>query len=280
VSTHAATSMRRYGYRAGAALPLLAAAAVMTAGLGLQGPLRAVVELPLALVLPGAAILAAARGSRPARPASDIGLAVVFSFAAWILITLVCFIFNQTLTTTAYIVAADALVAASAAVCLRRRTPVATLVGAGASRGRITQLVLFALTAGICIGVIAIGTRSGPAPQPYTQLTLVGQWANLKSSVAVTPGAKVAVPVSVSNHTGAPQTYLVVPTMRGADWSTRTVELLPGATWRGEVQGTVPRGGCLHRLLVEVRESSVAAPIGNVTVWFQNGTTLPKKCTP
>jgi hypothetical protein len=156
----------------------------------------------------------------------------------------------------------------------------ATLVGAGTSRRRITQLVLFALTAGICIGVIAIGTRSGPAPQPYTQLTLVGQWANLKSSVAVTPGAKVAVPVSVSNHTDAPQTYLVVPTMRGADWATRTVELLPGATWRGEVQGTVPRGGCLHRLLVEVRESSVAAPIGNVTVWFQNGTTLPKKCTP
>ena len=59
----------------GAALPLLAGAAVMTAGLALDGPLRAAIELPLALLLPGASILAAARGSRPARPASDVGLA-------------------------------------------------------------------------------------------------------------------------------------------------------------------------------------------------------------
>ena len=83
----------------------------MTAGLALDGPLRAAVELPLALLLPGAAVLAAARGARPARPASDAGLAVVLSFAVWILIALGCYIAAQPLTTAAIIVGADLVIA-------------------------------------------------------------------------------------------------------------------------------------------------------------------------
>jgi hypothetical protein len=276
---------RRLGYRGGAALPLLTGAAAMTAGLALDGPLRAAVELPLALLLPGTSVLAAARGDRPARPASDVGLALVFSFAAWIVIALVCFVIAQPFTTAAVIVGADLIVVAAAAVCLARGTPLTTIAGSGAARMPAGQLLIYALAIVSVIGVVAFATRSSPAPAPhsqqYTEIALAGRWADVRSTVAVIGGARpVSVEISVANHTHAPKTYKVVPVMRGSSWGIRSFELAPGSSWRGLVSGRVPEGGCLHRLLVRVRESGATKAIGSVTLWFQNGRKLPRKCRP
>jgi hypothetical protein len=280
MSTQSLAFRRRLGYRAGAALPLLAGAAAMTAGLALHGPVRAVVELPLALFLPGASVIAALRGARPARPATDAGLAVVVSFAVWIVISLASFALAQPLTTTAFIVGADLVVCASAAVCAVRRTPLTTLVGTDARRAPVIQLLLVAAVAGACCAAVALGSSDTRPPAPYSEVALAGQWAAVGSAVSVTPGAHVAVDVAVSNHTGAPKIYEVVPEMAGARWSARSFELAPGTSWRGTVNGVVTRGGCLHRLLVSVREDGAAAPVGSVTLWFQNGPRLPKKCRP
>lgn len=274
---------RRLGYRGGAALPLLAGAGAMTAGLALEGPLRAAVELPLALLLPGAAILVAARGARPARPASDVGLALVLSFATWMAIALGCHILQQLYTTTAVIVGADLVVVACAAICLLRGTPLTTLTGSAAGRVPGAQLLAYALAVVAVIGIVAVATRSGPPPAPYagpyTEIALAGPWASVRSAVAVTGGSgPVSVELSVANHTDSVKTYEVVPVMRGSRWEPQTFALEPGASWRGVVRGTVPAGGCLHRLLVTVGEAGASKTTGSVTLWFQNGKKLSGKC--
>lgn len=284
MSTPAMSLTRRHGYRGGAALPLLAGAALMTAGLAVDGPLRGAIELPLALLLPGASVLAAARGRRPARPATDVGLAVVLSFAAWILIALTCYVLAQPFTTAAVIIGANLIVLVSAAACVAQAAPLSTLVGTTVGRVPTMQLLTFALAILAVVGIVAGATRelSAPEPhtQPYTEVALAGNWAGVQSSVAV-KGSKprVSVEISVANHTHAPRTYRVVPAMRDARWGTQTFELAAGEKWRGSVSGTIPKGGCLHRLLVSVHETGAPAPVGSVTLWFQNGTKLPGRCT-
>jgi hypothetical protein len=285
MSSPAMALTRRFGYRGGAALPLLACAAIMTAGLALTGPLRAAIELPLALLLPGASVLAAARGSRPARPTSDVGLAVVLSFAVWILIAMTCYVVSQAFTTTAVIVGADLIVVASAAVCIARGAPLATLAGSAAGRMPVAQLLAFALAVLAVVAIVAGATRElnspEPSTQPYTEIALAGQWAGVQSVVSVKGGtAAVSVELAVANHTPSVKSYRLVPAMRAAHWGTRTFELAPGESWRGRVTGTIPKGGCLHRLLVSVHEAAARTPVGSVTLWFQNGTKLPGRCTP
>jgi len=252
----------------------------MTAALALDGPLRAVVELPLVLLLPGTSILAALRGVGPARPASDVGLAVVLSFAAWILISLAAFAVGQPLTTTVFIVGSNVVVGVSAVICAVRRAPLTTIVGSDARRGQVALVLLAAVAVAGCCAAVAIGASDTRAPSPYSEVALAGQWAGVSSVVSVTRGAPVSVDLVVANHTSGTRSYTVVPAMSGARWTVRTVRLDPGMTWRGSVRGTVPVGGCLHRLLVTVNESGAAAPVGTVTLWFQNGTRLPKACRP
>ena len=179
MSTPAMSLTRRHGYRGGAALPLLACAALMTAGLAVDGPLRAAIELPLALLLPGASVLAAARGRRPARPATDVGLAVVLSFAAWILIALTCYVLAQPFTTAAVIIGANLIVLVSAAACVAQAAPLSTLVGTTVGRVPAMQLLTFALAILAVVGIVAGATRelSAPEPhtQPYTEVALAGQ---------------------------------------------------------------------------------------------------------
>jgi hypothetical protein len=285
VSSAALAITRRIGYRGGAALPLLFGAAAMTAGLALDGPLRAAVELPLALLLPGTSILAAARGDRPARPASDVGLALVFSFAAWILIALTCFVIAQPFTTTAVIAGADVIIVGAAVVCLARGTPLTTLAGSAATRVPAAQLLVYALAVIAVIGIVGFASRETPEPAPYqqqyTEIALAGRWADVRSAIAVIDGAgPVSVEISVANHTHTAKTYEIAPVMRDAGWGVRTIELAAGSSWRGLVSGRVPKGGCLHRLLVTVRPTDAATPVGSVTLWFQNGRKLPKKCRP
>ena len=251
MSTPAMTLTRRLGYRGGAALPLLACAARHDGGARrCDGPLRAAIELPLALLLPGASILAAARGRRPARPATDVGLAVVLSFAAWILIALTCYVLAQPFTTTAVIVGADLIVVASAAVCLARAAPLATLVGTTAGRVPAVQLP------DLC------------ARRPRGRRDRGGRHARAQRAGAVHPAVHrgrprralggrpivgrghgrappVSVEISVANHTHAPKTYRLVPAMRDARWGTQTFELAAGdelarPRQRDDPEGRVP----------------------------------------
>ena len=266
--------------RWGAAVALLVAGAIMNAALQLDGPARVAIELPLALVLPGAAVIAAARGSRPARPASDIGLAIVLSFATWIFVALVCFVFEQPLTTTAFVMGCNAVVLAAAVVCAVRAVPLSTLAGVPSGRDQRLRFVLFVLAFGACGATVAFGARVAPAPAPYSELALAGRWAHVASSVAVRPGKPVDVDIAVSNHTAATRTYVVTSKMQGATWKPRSFLLAPGATWRGQVSGLVPRGGCLHRLSVALGDPATESVVGTLTVWLQNGMQLPARCTP
>jgi hypothetical protein len=252
----------------------------MTAGLSLHAPLRAIIELPLAFVLPGASVIVAVRGSRPARPATDVGLAIVVSCAVWMLIALTCFVLRQPLTTAAFMVGIDLIVAAAAAVCVARAVPLTALTGITAARSQGVRLLLFVLAVAACGGTVALGARVVPAPAPYSEIALAGQWADLASSVAVRPGTPAAVEVRVANHTAGRQSYSIVPTMRGTRWPAQSFSLAAGESWDGHVRGIVPPGGCLHRLSIVLRQTGVRSKVGSVTVWLQNGTKLLPGCTP
>jgi hypothetical protein len=280
MSTALYVSARTAGSRLGAAGVLLLGAALMNAGLLLAGPARAAIELPLAMVLPGAGVIAAARGSRPARPASDIGLAIVLSFAVWISVALACFVLRQRLTTAAFVVGGDLVMLASIATCVVRAAPLSTLVGAASTRDQRLRFALFALAAAGCGGTVALGAYAAPTPAPYSQIALAGPWAHVASAVAVQPGRPVAVDVVVSNHTAATRTYVVAPVMQGAAWKARNVALDPGESRHVELRGRVPRGGCLHRLSVVLHDPPTGSVVGSLTLWLQNGKRLPAGCTP
>jgi hypothetical protein len=127
---------------------------------------------------------------------------------------------------------------------------------------------------------VLLDTLPAARAEPFTQVALAGAWAGLDDAVVVEPGAPVAVDVQVTNRTGAPAMLLVEPVMKGAVWRGQAVHLADGATWRGTVEGAVPRGGCLHRLRVGVRDADGGAALDGVTAWFATRDPLPPGCLP
>ena len=170
-------------------------------------------------------------------------------------------------------------------MCLARGLPLTTLVGSAERRVPVAQLLVYALAvAAVHAGRRIrdpLGAATGSVPAAvHARWPSPGSGRRSGSAVAVTSGAgPVAVEISVANHSNTVKDYEVVPAMRDARWGVRTFDLAPGATWRGDVRGRVPKGGCLHRLLVSLRESGASKPIGSLTLWFHNGVKLTGKCT-
>lgn len=261
---------------------LVAAAVAMTAATALTTPLRAVLTLPIALVAPGAAIVLAARGRSASQDlGTDIALAVVLSFATWVLVALLLFVCSIRLETRSVVASGDIVIVSAAALAhvrLRRVPP--RFAPRSPASARPPLLLAAAIAAAVAVIVGLPHLLPTHAPAPYSSVSLAGDWARVSSPIRVGAGRRVVVPVEVDNRTRVSHSYVLRPSMKGATWRGQRIVLRPGASWIGAVSGRVPAGGCLRRLAIELAERGARDPVGTLSIWFQSARKLSRRCSP
>ena len=250
-----------------ALLTLLGALALTGGALLPPSPVRALLVVPLALILPGSAMLWALLGPASAceRPAR-LALSCVLSLAHYPLLALVLSFCGFRLTTPHILAGVDLEHALLAAIILARAARYASrapddpnafsLVAGPASTHRrlskrplVPRRYLPALgLLPLLVGAYAV-VESAP-PLPFNQLALAGTWARLAGSV--TPSSPVLqVPVVVGNHSGGRRTYRLTADIDGRSRRpARLLTLSAGAGWTGQIAVAAPDDACLHRLRV------------------------------
>jgi uncharacterized membrane protein len=249
-------------------------------GLALPQPLRGVIVVPLVLFLPGYALLAALGLTSRRDPVTTVGTSLVLSLVIMPLVALALWeTFGEVrpanvVMALAFIVLAPAVVGLQPLVTGRRDVVAGGRGGAG---GLLRLLAI--LTAGVLLVTVLVAVLPGAKQAPYTEAAFAGGWKNIDHTILVKPNEPVTVDVQVTNHTGSAQTYVVEPALEGKAWRGATIELGPDATWAGTVSGSVPGGGCLHRLRVGVRPTTGTGALEGPTAWFQTANPLPAKCS-
>jgi hypothetical protein len=135
----------------------------------------------------------------------------------------------------------------------------------------------------VATGAIVLVTWSvlpGATPARYSAIALSGSWSKVSDVTVVPPHTKLSVRVTVENHTARTVDYRVVPTLAGAAWKPSSLTLAPGRSWSGDVSGTMPAGGCLHRLRIGLECSAGGTACSqSLIVWLENRKTLPSGCS-
>jgi uncharacterized membrane protein len=282
-----------------AALPLparLLLAALVVLNLGVLVPLpalRAAVTLPLALLVPGYAVMMAAFGHRPRRDASlTLAFIVLLSMATYPLVALALSAAAIPIRTGSVMLSTDGLVAFLVVVAVvrgrrERRTSivsvvpfVTTIVLRSPWSGARGGVLFAALVAGV-IATLAGTTPLLPAPtdQPYTQFYLAGSWAHLSTIVRARSHQKLVVDVGITNQTHRQQSYQIVPRLDGGTgWPGRVVTVPDGRTWTGSLDGDVPQDGRVHRLSIVLRVGRNGTALSPLTLWVHAAPGRPAPC--
>jgi hypothetical protein len=277
-----------------ARLPLVALG-VMNLGVLMPLPaLRAALTLPLALLVPGYAVLMAAFGHRPRRDAPlTLALTVLLSMATYPLVALALSAAAIPIRTGSVIVSIDGLVALLVAMAVlrtrrERRTagvsvvPFVTTTGLRSPWNGARGGMLFAALVAIAIAALAAALTLWPAPtdQPYTQFYLAGSWVHLSTIVRARSHQKLVVDVGITNQTHRRQRYQIVPRLDGGPgWPGRTVTVPDRQSWSGSLDGDVPADGCVHRLSIALRVGRNDKALSPLTLWVRGAPGTVRSCT-
>ena len=251
-------------------------------GIYLPAPLRAVVVLPIALTLPGYALLAGLRARRVGDdPLATLAVSAIVSVALLVLAALAMYSAEVRVSapSVAHLIVAFVAVMILLAPSLRT-APAATrgelaLQGVGSFAG----LVLPAAAIGAAIGVVALSLAllPGAAVARFTDVSLAGPGATATDAARVAPRVTQRVPITLRNRSGGTQVYAIEPAMERGHWYGTTVRLRDGQRWTGAVIGRVPAGGCLHRLRITARPLARSDRAVSVTTWLRTRE-LPASC--
>ena len=296
-----ASLARRRLVAARAALPqparlVLAALGVMNLGVLAPLPaLRAAVTLPLALLVPGYAVMMAAFGHRSRHDAvTALAFAVLLSMATYPLVALALYAAALPIRTGSVIVSTDGLVTLLVVVAVLRMRrkgpptdssgePIITATAVHSPWNRARGGVLFAsLVAGVIAALAgAMPLLPTPTDQPYTQFYLAGSWAHLGAIVRARSHQKLVVDLGIINQTHRGQRYRIVPRLDGGPgWPERTVTVPDGRSWTGSLDGDVPQDGCVHRLSIVLRVGRNGKALSPLTLWVRGapGRLSPTAC--
>jgi uncharacterized membrane protein len=274
---------------------LLVALGVMNLGVLVPLPaLRAALTLPLALLVPGYAVLMAAFGHRPRRDAPlTLVFTVVLSMATYPLVALALSAAAIPIRTGSVMLSTDGLVALLVAVAVLRTRRERRIIGVfvvpfvttaelrspwNGARGGVLVAALMASA----IAALAAALPLWPAPtdQPYTQFYLAGSWAHLSAMVQVRPNQRLAVELGITNQTHRRQSYQIVPRLDGGPgWPGRTVTVPDGRSWRGSLDGDVPPDGCVHRLSIALHVGRNGKALSLLTLWVRGARNTARSCT-
>ena len=283
--------------------PALAAGALSGALLVPDTSVRAAIVLPIALLLPGYALLLLAFG--PGRRfdwVPGLALSALLSMAFLPLAGLALAAATVPPSTRSAAGAIDAVVVvalvASLARAWRRRgahpdeawLPAAPPADAGGVRGLggrgATALVACALAlAGLGLAVAPrfepqarhrrptrpspSAARSRPAARPPPPRCRPCRPPSARRRSPAAPAPRSTLQVAVANHTLRRVTYRLTPLVDGGAWAARTVMLAPGAVWHAGLAGRMPGGDGLHELVITLSEQPGGRAVGDLTLWLQ-----------
>lgn len=302
---------RRAPLRVSAPSPAQAVVAALVmlnvAVFALPPALRAIIVLPLALLIPGYALLLALFGRRlPLDAVPLLALAALLGMAFYPLLALVLYVIGLPLRMESVLGGLDACVLAVTGVAASRLAP-RGVSRTSASGGTVdlqlshaadrkpvfpggrravdqTRLAFWGLAvvvAVVCAGVGGAGAaRALPTvpAAPYTAFYLSGRWAHVDTAITVAAGRRFSVTVGVANDTGPRQVYRLSPLLDDAHWRAYTIVVLPGRTWTGAVSGRMPVGVCLHRLSITLHQRGSRTPLRPLVLWVHAGTAPAPLC--
>lgn len=250
-------------------LLLVAAGGLAVVGL-LPWAIKSVVTLPLALLLPGHALLAALdRPDRSLGAGGRIAARVVLSMAAITLTVLaVGSVFGVS---RASVVAGVWMFVSVAALCAwNRDVPTASQTPGPHWTQSGVVLVLTAFVA-LVVVIGALVLLPDPLDTPYSRLSVTGTSKTSGSPIRVDSGTTASVRVQVKNGTGKTRSYRVIPAIDGgALWKAPKVRLDPGETWSGTIKGTIPKDACLSRLTVALASNGRSAGVAPLVLYIRN----------
>lgn len=251
-------------------IALLVAAGVLAVTALLPWAIKSVVTLPLALLLPGHALLAALdRPDRALGTGGRVALRVVSSLA---MISLTVLAVGSAIGVSQESVIAGVWIATSLAALAgwnralptRAETPGPHWTQSG------VVLVLTALVA-LVVVVGALILLPDPLDAPYSRMSVAGSTKASGSPIRVTSGTTASARVQVENGTGRARSYRVIPAIDGgALWKAPKVQLGPGETWTGTIEGTIPRDACLSRLTVALASNGKPAGVAPLVLYVRN----------
>jgi hypothetical protein len=250
------------------------------------GPARALLSLPVLLLAPGAALqLLLGRRLRGTDRWLNAALSLVLSLALLPLLVLLLYAVHRPLDSSSIIaVVVDVTIGMAAIGALFHPDDGSVArVYRSPRRPRVPVRALAAAAVVVATGVIILVTWAslpGATPARYSAIALSGSWAKVTHVTVVPPHQKLTVDVRVENHTARTVSYQVVPKVAGGAWQVSAVTLAPGRSWSGDVSGTMPSGGCLHRLRIALRcDAAAPACTQSLIVWTEDRKTLPSGCT-
>lgn len=250
-------------------LLLVAASVLAVAGL-VPWAIKSVVTLPLALFLPGHALLAALdRPDRSVGTGGRIAVRVVLSMA---IVSLTVLAVGSALgVSRATVVGGVWMVTSIAALAswnrdvpTRSETPGPHWTQSGVVLG-LTALV------GLVVVVGALVILPDPLDSPYSRLSVTGTTKASGSPIVVDSGTTASVKVQVKNGTGKTRSYRVIPAIDGgALWKAPKVRLGPGETWSGTIKGKIPKDACMTRLTVALASNGEPAGVAPLVLYIRN----------
>ncbi len=249
-------------------------------------PVRAALSLPVLLLAPGAALqLLLGRRLRGTDRWLTVALSLVLSLALLPLLVLLLYAVHRPLDGSSMIaVVIDTTIAMAAIGALFHPDDVSA-VRARRALGRphvpvraLAAVAVIAVTGAIVL--VSWSVLPGSTPARYSAIALAGSWSQVNHPTVVPAHQKLSVSVTVENHTARTVSYQVVPKLAGGSWKASSLTLAPGRSWSGEVSGTMPAGGCLHRLRIGLRcSAATTACTQSLIVWLEDRKTLPSGCS-
>lgn len=255
--------------------------------------LRVVLVMPLALFLPGFAMIVALFGVRPRLDVVVLAaLSTLLSMAIYPLVGLALYYAAVRLSTISVVTAMDVVLLLLLGVTVVRANsgwlgdgPYPTIREARArpsvwqgSRG----VLLFAAIVAVVGASVLVAAQFLPQAKKdtFTQFYLSGQWSHDQSTASLAPGRRQTVTVGITNQTRQRHVYRLLPTLDGSpSWIGSSVTLSPGRSWTGAVSGFVPASGCVHRLSIQLVQDGTQLPLDDLVVWLQGSRVLPSSCT-
>jgi hypothetical protein len=122
----------------------------------------------------------------------------------------------------------------------------------------------------IIVLIVTLHYTAKPEDVAFTQFYLAGSSAHLGNIVDVPTGASLALMVGITNHTHQAQTYRILPTLdTGIRWPGREIRLAAGRAWSGVLNGPVTMDNCTHRLVLQLSTPQNNGTVATLIVWVR-----------
>ncbi len=216
------------------------------------GPIRALVVVPIMLLLPGWLAWVAVFGRRrPADPVVAITFAVALGMGVLIVNGLVVNTIGVRLSAFSLVAGPGVISCALLAIGrVRGADPSVRLSSARVPElTGLTVAVCCALAVAVAAVTYAAERLPNAASPPFTEVSFAPTFAQRQQPLHVVPGQHVDLPIEVRLHGVGRAQYHVVTSVDGARAAT-TPYTITAPLWKGTVLVIAPSGRCLHQVRI------------------------------